>query len=212
MTPTRILMRLTLLLGQLNENQKILQYYYAMINVPAGLLVLLRIGPTTLNFVGLATGILSGILVALGNFTSAFVLLVVAGLADALDGAVARRLGITSDFGNFIDSVFDRYVDTAILLGVLWYFAFLDQILASSLAALALVGTTITSYTKARGESLGIRGRSVGFMNRPERILVYLIGLLFPAYLPILLWPLAILTNVTAVHRIIFYLKRLRQQ
>ena len=204
--------RLILVLGNVNEQRGVVAKYHVLVAVPARLLAKLGVAPTLLNLLGLVCGMSGAAFIAIGNFSAAFVLVLIAALADALDGAVARQLGVASDFGNFFDSVIDRYVDVAILIGVFWYFAFLGQKMEAALASLALLGTVVTSYAKARGESLGVSGRYVGFMNRPERLLIYLAGLLFPRLLPFLLWPLSILTNATAVHRIIFYTTILRQR
>ena len=199
-------------LGNVNEHRGILAKYHFVVSFPARLLAKLGVGPTFLNFAGLASGLVSAVLIARGDFFAAFILALIAAICDGLDGAVARQLGVASDFGNFVDSVADRYVDLSILLGILWHFAFQNQKTPALLAALALVGTGVTSYAKTRAESLGITGRYVGFMNRPERLLAYLAGLLFPAALPFLLWPLSILTNLTAIHRIVFYMKVLRER
>lgn len=201
-----------LVLGNVNEQRGVLAKYHFLVTIPARLLAKLGVAPTLLNLLGLVCGLSGAAFIALGNFPAAFTLILIAALADALDGAVARQLGVASDFGNFFDSVIDRYVDVAILMGVFWYLAFLDQKMEAALAALALLGTVVTSYAKARGESLGVTGRYVGFMNRPERLLVYLVGLLFPRLLSFLLWPLSVLTNATAVHRIIFYTRILRRR
>ena len=196
-------------IGTLNENPLILDKYLQIVDIPARLLVLLGIGPSLINFIGLICGVVGGIFIAYGLFFPAFALILIAGLADALDGAVARRMGVESDLGSFLDSVFDRYVDISILLGILWYFALSDERLPALLASLALLGTVVTSYAKAKGESLGIPRRSVGIMNRLERICIYLIGLLFPGSLPILLWPLSVMANLTGIHRIFFYARSL---
>ena len=204
--------RIFLVLGSVNEHRSVLEKYSLLVSIPARLLAKLGVGPTFLNLTGLVCGIASAVFIANGIFFPAFVFALIAALADALDGAVARYLGVASDFGNFVDSVVDRYVDVSILIGMFWHFAFLNQKTPAALASLALVGTVVTSYAKARGEALAVTGRYVGFMNRPERLLVYLAGLLFPATLPLLLWPLSILTNLTAAHRIFFYTRILRER
>jgi CDP-diacylglycerol--glycerol-3-phosphate 3-phosphatidyltransferase len=204
--------KLIFVLGNVNEQRGVVAKYHVVVAIPARLLAKLGVAPTLLNFLGLVCGISGAAFIATGNFPAAFTLGLISALADAFDGAVARQLGVASDLGNFFDSVIDRYVDVAILIGAFWYFAFLDQKLEAALASLALLGTVVSSYAKARGESLGITGRYVGFMNRPERLLIYLVGLLFPRLLPFLLWPLSVLTNVTALHRIIFYTRILRRR
>jgi phosphatidylglycerophosphate synthase len=205
-------LRIFVVLGNVNEHRSLVAKYHSVITIPARLLAKIGVGPTFLNLLGLFTGMASAVFIAAGEFFTAFILALISALCDGLDGAVARYLGVASDFGNFVDSVVDRYVDVSILLGIMWHYAFLNQKLPAALASLALVGTVATSYTKARGESLGVTGRYVGFMNRPERLMIYLTGLLFPVVLPFLLWPLSILTNVTAIHRIVFYTRVLRNR
>jgi archaetidylinositol phosphate synthase len=204
--------RIFVVLGNVNEHRDLVAKYNFLFTIPARLLARIGVGPTFLNLLGLFTGVASAVFIATGQFLTAFVFILISALCDGLDGAVARYLGVASDFGNFVDSVVDRYVDVSILIAIVWHYAFLNQKLPAALASLALVGTVATSYAKARGESLGITGRYVGFMNRPERLVVYLAGLLFPGALPFLLWPLSILANVTAIHRIVFYTRVLRNR
>ena len=93
------IMKSLVFIGTLNENRLIVEKYLQVVDIPARLLVLLRIGPTLINFIGLISGVVGSILIGLGVFFVAFVLILIAGLADALDGAVARRMGVESDFG-----------------------------------------------------------------------------------------------------------------
>ena len=136
-------------LGNVNEHRGILAKYHFVVSFPARLLAKLGVGPTFLNFAGLASGLVSAVLIARGDFFAAFILALIAAICDGLDGAVARQLGVASDFDNFVDSVADRYVDLSILLGILWHFAFQNQKTPALLAALALVGTGVTSACSA---------------------------------------------------------------
>ena len=169
-------------------------------------MVKMGIRPTALNFVGLFSGLLSAIWISRGElFLAAFALLI-AGLADSLDGVVARTLGSESDFGTFIDSVFDRYVDTAVLLGLAWYFMSRDMPVYVFLAFATVIGTVVTSYSRARAQSLGLSSRYAGPLIGPERMtLLLIVGLLIPSTLLAISWVLAVLSNFTAIRRIIFF-------
>lgn len=194
-------------IGHLNENSSLIAAKDWII-APIGVtLIRFGVSPTILNLVGLIIGLLSAVVIGAGYLKWGFICLLAAGVADLLDGFVARKLGISSILGVFIDSVFDRYVDTAVLLGLAWYFMKLDKPVNVLLMFVAVVGTVVTSYSRARAESLSLSSRYVGFMNRPERIVLVLIGLLFPASLSAISWILAVMSNFTAVHRIVFYVR-----
>ncbi len=131
--------------------------------------------------------------------------MIVAGACDILDGAVARASGGSSPFGGFLDSVVDRYTDFAMMFGLLVY---LDRhvdgpsrLLYLVLWAVSLVGTSTTAYVRARAETV-IPSCSVGFMERPERTVTVIIGLL-SWNVHITLWILAVMTNLISVQRIL---------
>jgi CDP-diacylglycerol--glycerol-3-phosphate 3-phosphatidyltransferase len=189
----------------INENESAIQLKQRVIE-PLGAVVLkLGLRPLPLNLLGLLLGLLTAFLIGFGELYFAFFVLLIAGLCDALDGFVARMLNIVSDFGVFFDSVCDRYVDTAILLGFAWYFMNQAKSLYVLLVFFTLVGTVVTSYARARAESLSLSSRYIGFMNRPERVIFLLAGLLFPQILFAIIWFLAITSNLTAIHRVLFY-------
>lgn len=169
-------------------------------------MVKMGIRPTAINFVGLFGGLLSAILISRGELFLAGFALLVAGLADSLDGVVARTLRAESDLGTFFDNVFDRYVDTAVLLGLAWYFMSRDMPLYVFLAFATVVGTVLTSYSRARAQSLGLSSSYVGPTIGPERMtLLLIVGLLIPSTLLAISWVLAVLSNFLAVRRIIFF-------
>ena len=199
-------------LAHINENPKVLEFRQKISAPLVSFLIRLRVGPTLLNFVGLFAGLIAAIVVAYGDFPLAALILLFAGLADALDGAVARALKVESDFGVFFDSVIDRYVDTAFLLGLSWYFMNQQLPLYTFLMFITVIGTVVTSYSRARAESLHLSSRYIGFMNRPERIILLLIGVIFPSTLFWVCWILAIFTNITAIHRVAFYSTVARQR
>lgn len=196
-------------LGTINERPNLIRARNALAIPVARFLIRLGFRPTGLNLIGLVLGIIGSALAAFGNFSGALLVLLLSGLADALDGSVARELGIDSQFGAFLDSVLDRYVDSAIFVGIALYYAGLNENVMVLGTLLALVGASVTSYTAARAGSLGVH-RYIGFLGRPERVILLLLGIAFPSILPAVVWILAFLGNLTAIHRTIFYLLSLR--
>lgn len=97
-----------------------------------------------------------------------------AGLFDMLDGQVARIGGMKSTYGALFDSVLDRYSESIMFLGICYYLVGLHYFLSSLFAFVAMIGSMMVSYTRARTEALGGENKG-GFMQRPERVV--LIGL-----------------------------------
>jgi CDP-diacylglycerol--glycerol-3-phosphate 3-phosphatidyltransferase len=120
---------------------------------------------------------------------------------DFLDGAVARAAGTAGRYGAFLDSVLDRYSEAVVFVGLLIWFARLDDTPAVAATALALIGSFMVSYCRARAEGLGL-DCEVGLLQRPERIVILGIGMIVTDYLlvPVLIL-LAVLTNLTAAQR-----------
>ena len=169
---------------------------HAALDPLVDLLVRLGVSPDHLTIAGLVLSILSGIAFFEGHARTGALVLAVAGLCDILDGQVARRLGSVSRFGAFLDSTLDRLSEAAVLLGILGFY--LGNLLALVLqperalmqishglepvtwavmamtTALALVGSFMVSYTRARAEGLGLECR-VGWFERPERIVLIII-------------------------------------
>ncbi len=178
-----------------------------LVQYPARLLARTGVSPNALTLVGLCLNLLVAWVIASGYLVMGGVLVLAANAFDMLDGALARVTGRTTSFGAFLDSSLDRYAEAIIYLGVMaWLYSAGD---GASLAAayLGIVGSFMVSYTRARAEGLGVGGE-VGWLPRPERILLLALGLLFHQYLlsPVL-WLLALFTNVTAVQRMV-YVKR----
>jgi len=199
-------------LMHINENPKAVEFRNRVSAPLVGFLLKVGLRPTPLNLIGLFAGLVAALVVGTGNFPLAALILLFAGLADALDGAVARAIKAESDFGVFFDSVCDRYVDTAFLLGLSWYYMQQAATLYVFLIYLTVIGTVVTSYSRARAESLMLSSRYIGFMNRPERVILLLVGVIFPSTLPAVCWILAISTNLTAIHRIAFYSAEAQQR
>jgi len=149
--------------------------------------------PDGLTFIGLALILATAVVLALGHN--------VAGIFDALDGTLARVTNRQTRFGAFLDSTSDRYADAAILFGVMVPFLQTGREIQVMLAFIALVGSVLVSYTRARAEGLGLECK-VGLLTRFERFIIIAIGLFFNLVTP-MLWVMAILTNVTAIQRIV---------
>ncbi len=165
-----------------------------------GFLSDLRINPNLLTLLGLVINIGAAVLFAKGLFFWAGLVVLFAGIFDMVDGEVARRTKRVTKFGAFFDSVIDRYSDLLLLLGLIHWYAKLDQLFYVALTGLVLIGSVMTSYTRARAESL-IPQCKVGFLERPERIVLLIIGALFNRMAAVL-WVMAILSNWTVSQRI----------
>lgn len=168
---------------------------------PAGaFLNKLGITPNTMTLLGLAGHIGAAVLLAFGEIQWGGLVVLLMAPFDALDGTMARLRGKTSRFGGFLDSVVDRYAELILIGGLLVFYIQQANGLAIALAYVAAVGSTMVSYSKARGESLGFKV-NVGLLTRVERYLVIIPCLLFNIPL-VMLWILALFTNFTALQRI----------
>jgi phosphatidylglycerophosphate synthase len=161
-----------------------------------------RIRPNHLTVLGLGVSIAAAYVFSVGRLRWGAALLAVAGLFDFFDGAVARLAGSDSDYGAFLDSVVDRYSDLAVLLGVLVYYEHAADTPGAVLTMATLAGTIMVSYTKARAQSIGVRCE-IGVMERPERLIALIAGATFHFLTPVMAL-LALLTNLTAIQRIVY--------
>ena len=132
-----------------------------------------RFPPNAITSLSFAFALGAGVGVAAGRFALGGWLFVTAGALDFLDGRVARSTGRTSASGAALDSILDRYVECALIVGLAWYYRH-SWVLVPCL--LALTGSLLVPYVRARGESLGVRMADVGFMQRPERVLLLGVG------------------------------------
>jgi CDP-diacylglycerol--glycerol-3-phosphate 3-phosphatidyltransferase len=165
-------------------------------------LTLSRIHPNALTFLGLLINIVAAALFARGKFLAAGVVVIGAGLFDMVDGKVARESNRVTRFGGFFDSVVDRYSDLSLLIGLLVYYASIERYFYVVLTAVVMMGSVMVSYTRARAENT-IPKCKVGFLERPERVVLILIGALFNRMAPVL-WIIAVLSTVTVIHRMIY--------
>jgi CDP-diacylglycerol--glycerol-3-phosphate 3-phosphatidyltransferase len=162
-----------------------------------------RIGlmPNTVTILGLIGNTVGAYFLARGEMTIGGVLILLMGPVDALDGTMARLRGEATDFGAFVDSVTDRYSELVIFGGLLFYYLQAGEVLPALLAYIAAAGAVLVSYTRARAQSLGHETK-VGILTRLERYLVLAPCLVFN--IPqVALWILAVLSNVTALQRIL---------
>ncbi len=158
--------------------------------------------PNFLTLLGLVVTIWAAALFAAGEFRWAAGVVFLAGFLDMADGQVARKQGRVSTFGAFFDSVVDRYSDMILYMGLLVYYAMIGRFFYVVLAAVAMAGSFMVSYARARAEAL-IPACKVGFMERPERLVLLIIGGAFNRMAPVL-WLIAVLSTVTVIHRTIY--------
>lgn len=171
-------------------------------------LLALRLRPNHLTVLGLGVSLLAAVSFARGRERWGAVLLIVAGLFDFFDGSLARLSGQVTPFGAFLDSVIDRYSDLVVLAGIVFLFWGRPQEVVLTLVA--LIGTVMVSYTKARAQAIGV-ACEIGLMERPERLIVLIAGGLFDL-MTSALWVLAVLVNLTAIQRILYTRRVARQQ
>lgn len=165
-------------------------------------LALSRIHPNVLTLIGLMINAVAAALLASGKFLAAGFVIMGAGIFDMVDGRVARETNQVTRFGGFLDSVLDRYSDLILLMGLLVYYASIERFFYVVLTAVVMTGSVMVSYTRARAECTIPRCK-VGFMERPERIVLLIIGALFNRMAQVL-WVIAVLSNLTVVHRLIY--------
>jgi CDP-diacylglycerol--glycerol-3-phosphate 3-phosphatidyltransferase len=183
----------------------------------------LRLGltPDFFNFAGLAFGLLSGILIVFDELELAGWAIALGGLCDIMDGRIARARGLVSPYGQFIDSTLDRFVEVFAFLGFVYYLRSFTW--GPFVAAAAITGSLLVSYTRARGESVGVLCKE-GLMQRAERLVLTLLVCLLDAPITVatgrpsgtaVLWVLAVIavgTFATAVQRTFWISARLREK
>jgi CDP-diacylglycerol--glycerol-3-phosphate 3-phosphatidyltransferase len=172
-------------------------------------MALARISPNVLTFMGLVINVMAAVLFGYANaenqarlFRYAGLVVLAAGFFDLVDGPVARASNQVTRFGAFFDSVLDRYSDAALFFGLLVYYARGYRFFYVVLAALVMISCIMVSYTRARAESL-ISTCKVGFMERPERLVLIIVGALFNRMAPVL-WVIAVFSTLTVIHRMYY--------
>ena len=210
----------------MNYRDFLQQIIYKIINPMVKAMIKVGITPNTITITGFIINVLVAILViysaiyqpnnlSLIGFAGAMVLF--AGLFDMMDGRVARVGGMQSSFGALLDSTLDRYSELITLFSLQLYFILHGWIWNGIVTFLAIIGSIMVSYVRARGEGLGIDVK-VGFMQRPERVVVSAVGMilcwacnsLWALAIPLML--IALLANITAFLRIAHCYKQLKNK
>ncbi|HUS63016.1 MAG TPA: CDP-alcohol phosphatidyltransferase family protein [Kofleriaceae bacterium] len=203
----------------------LMEFTYWIFNQPVAVCRFLGITPNMLTFASLAITTLAATALGAGHFALGGWLLLFGFSCDTWDGILARKLGTCSNAGEFLDATMDRYNDMVGLFGLMYYYR--NDPLPLALAALSVLGSTMVSYTRAKGESLGV-DPNIGYMQRHERA-VYLglftiVAPLAAAFLEpgaarprfhvtvAMLAIVAVATNVTAILRARFVLRGLKQK
>jgi CDP-diacylglycerol--glycerol-3-phosphate 3-phosphatidyltransferase len=164
--------------------------------------VALGIHPNVLTLIGVLVNVAAACALAVDRFLLAGLLMIVANIFDFIDGKVAHLTNTVSPFGAFWDSTLDRFSDIALFLGLIYLYADMRRTDYVMVAALAMMFSIMTSYTRARAESL-IDKCKVGFMERPERIVLFMIGA-FTDRMAGVLWVILILSIIAVINRIHF--------
>src|SRR5215475_2454621 len=164
--------------------------------------VRLRIHPNTLTLIGVIVNVGAAWALGFGRFMLAFVNMLVANIFDFIDGKVAHLLQLQSEFGAFWDSTLDRFSDLALLTGLIFLYSKLGRSDYVMVAALTLIFSIMTSYARARAESL-VEKCKVGFMERPERIVLLIIGAVTNRMAAVL-WVILVLSILTVANRIYY--------
>ena len=212
-------------------NEKIRRGYLKIVTPIGNLLARLGVHPHVISVIGLILSLVSAFIYSAGAFFPGAVVVAISGICDTLDGQLARETGKGSRFGAFFDSTLDRYSDTFIFIGLAWYFTGGTSFIQGRHAALiphspwavffvilAIAGSFMVSYSRARAEGLGLDCK-VGLMQRPERITVLAVGTALgsipaigPKLVIVTLFILAISTHFTAIQRILYIKNQLLRE
>lgn len=189
----------------------------ALLGAIVNRMAIARVSPNWLTFIGLLINTWAAVLLGVARaenqqrmFFYAGLVIIGSGFFDLVDGRVARATNQVTRFGGFFDSVVDRYSDAALFLGLMFFYAHGGRSTYVLLSAVAMIGSIMISYSRARAESL-IPQCKVGFMERPERLVLLIIGTLFNHMAPVL-WVIAVLSNITVSHRIWYTYQQTKPQ
>jgi CDP-diacylglycerol--glycerol-3-phosphate 3-phosphatidyltransferase len=171
--------------------------------------VVLRIHPNVLTFVGVLINVIAAWALATGRFVTAGGIMIAANIFDFIDGKVAREMGMESAFGGFWDSVMDRFSDLALFLGLVYLYSSVHRTDYVVITVMAMIFTVLTSYARARAESV-VAQCKVGFMERPERIVLFMIGA-FTNRMAGVLWVILVLSILTVANRIFYTWRELER-
>ena len=171
---------------------------------------MIPLSPNTLTLIGLLVSIASAVVFARGDIFAGGLLILLSGLFDILDGAVARASDKMTPFGGVLDSVCDRYADAVVFVGII------SGVLTGNISQapimeiplwlwclVALIGSYLVSYTRARAEGAGASSVNVGIAERPERMLILVAGAL-TGFISLAIVAIVILTHITIVQRVLY--------
>jgi CDP-diacylglycerol--glycerol-3-phosphate 3-phosphatidyltransferase len=177
------------------------EFFAPAVTYVVGMLQAIGISPNALTYSGFLLTVISALVLAGGLFRWGALVLLIASIFDMLDGALARATARSSVFGAFLDSTLDRYSESITFLALAFYYSTIPGSRTELvLIFVILIGSLMVSYTRARAEALNVECKA-GMLQRPERVLLLIAGLLIGWLQPVL-WVMAILTNVSAVQRI----------
>jgi CDP-diacylglycerol--glycerol-3-phosphate 3-phosphatidyltransferase len=199
--------------SQRNESSKPITYWIGeggswLLRHVVSALAATGITPNMFTFLGLAVNSWAAALFAMGRFRQAAAVLFLAGFLDMADGQVARRVGRVTAFGAFLDSTLDRYSDLALYMGLVVHYTLIGRSFYMALAAVAMASSFMVSYSRARAESI-IPSCKVGFMERPERLVLLIMGGIFHRMAQVL-WVIATISTLTVIHRVVYTWQELR--
>jgi len=192
--------------------QSIQKWFINFLDPFIGLIVRFNVHPNHFTILGLFSSVVGAIFYAKHGIRLGGLFILFGGLCDIIDGKVARKTGLSSKFGALFDSSLDRYAEVFMFLGTAIYFVQKDHPITSIMVFLALGGSMMVSYVRARAEGLGYECK-VGIMQRPERIVyVGVSSLIHPYLLEVVIWMIAILANFTAIQRMYHVWKLEREE
>jgi CDP-diacylglycerol--glycerol-3-phosphate 3-phosphatidyltransferase len=170
----------------------------------------LHVTPNQVTVFGTLLNVAAAVLIAVDHLIYAGIVFLLAGCCDMLDGALARRSQQSTKWGAFLDSTLDRVSEGVVLAAIVYLLASEGRALDASLASLALLGSLLVSYTRARAESLEVECK-VGIMSRPERIILIALGLFFDV-LSYAIYILLALTAFTVIQRVVHTYRQMRRE
>ena len=178
------------------------------INPVLFLFIKLKLTPNLITLIGFGICVIATYYISIGSFILGGLLILMSGIMDIFDGAMARKMNLITDKGAFLDSTFDRLSESIILIGLIYFFSQENELNAVMLASVSLVFSLLISYLRARLEGLGYNSKS-GFFTRPERVLVVSLGLIFfsPTFTVVVL---AITSLLGLVHRFLVFWRMLK--
>ena len=162
----------------------------------------LKITADALTIIGILVAVAGAIVIGRGHLFAGFICLLLTGIPDALDGAVAKAAGTASVRGAFFDSVSDRVTDSLLFSGIAWHLATEEPGRIMMLPVALMATAMLVSYQRAKAESLGFDAKG-GIMERAERFIALAVGLLFDDILIPVLWVMLVLTGITACQRFV---------